>query len=140
MQDNVCTLVLGDESDVGAARRRARNLAEAQGLSPNQVEALATAISEIARNVIVHAGRGELLLRLERSGDRRAIVAVASDDGPGIESLDDAMRDGYSTRNSLGLGLPSARRLVDEFEIRSAPGQGTIVVLKMWATHSPTQP
>jgi serine/threonine-protein kinase RsbT len=109
MQNIAYRLILADESDVGVARRRARELGEQQGLLANAVEALATAVSEIARNVIVHAGRG-------------------------IPSLEDAMRDGYSTGNGLGLGLPGAQRLVDEFEIRSIVGEGTTVTLRKWAS------
>ncbi len=133
MQEIACHLILADESDVGVARRRARELGDEQGLLANSVEALATAVSEIARNVIVHAGRGELLLGVVRDGRRVGVVAVARDEGPGIPNVEDAMRDGYSTGNGLGLGLPSARRLVDEFEIRSAVGQGTTVTLRKWA-------
>jgi serine/threonine-protein kinase RsbT len=133
MQEIACHLMLADESDVGAARRRTREIAEEQGLPPNAVEALATAVSEIARNVVVHARRGELLVGVVRNRDRVGVVAVARDDGPGIQSMEDAMRDGYSTGDGLGLGLPSAQRLVDEFEIRSVVGQGTTVTLKKWA-------
>jgi serine/threonine-protein kinase RsbT len=134
MQEIACRLILADESDVGVARRRARKLGEQQGLLANAVEALATAVSEIARNVIVHAGRGELVLGVVHNGGRVGIEAVARDDGPGIPSLEDAMRDGYSTGNGLGLGLPGAQRLVDEFEIRSIVGEGTTVTLRKWAS------
>src|SRR5690349_18407652 len=92
-------LMLADESDVGAARRRARELAVEQGLPAPAVEALATAVSEVARNVIVHGGRGELFLGVVHDGRRVGVVAVARDDGPGIPSVEDAMRDGYSTGN-----------------------------------------
>ena len=133
IQEIVWYLVLADESDVGVARRRARELADKQGLLPNAVEALATAVSEVARNVIVHARRGELLLGVVRDSHRAGVVAVARDDGPGIPRMEDALRDGYSTGQGLGLGLPSARRLVDEFEIHSEVGHGTTVTLKKWA-------
>jgi serine/threonine-protein kinase RsbT len=133
MLEIACHLLLADESDVGVARRRTRELAEEHGLPPNAGEALATAVCEIARNVIVHAGRGELLLGVARDGRRAGVVAVARDDGPGIPSMEDAMRDGYSTGDGLGLGLPSAQRLVDEFEIRSVVGQGTTVTVRKWA-------
>lgn len=96
------------------------------------MEALATAVSEIARNMLVHAGGGELFLgSIERAG-RVGIVALARDTGPGIADIDEAMRDGFSTGDGLGLGLPSARRLVDEFELSSVVGQGTTVKLTKW--------
>ncbi len=132
MQEIACHLILAGESDVGAGRRRARELAEEQGLAANAAAALATAVSEIARNVIVHAGGGELFLGIVRDGRRVGVVAVAKDEGPGIPNVEDALRDGYSTGTGLGLGLPGARRLVDEFEIRSTVGKGTTVTLKKW--------
>jgi serine/threonine-protein kinase RsbT len=125
-------LSLRDESDVAAARRDARVLAHRYGLPLSSVEALATAVSEVARNVIVHARSGEIMLGIVKGAERVGIVAVARDEGPGISDIEDAMRDGYSTGVGLGLGLPGARRLVDEFELRSAPGQGTTVSLIKW--------
>jgi serine/threonine-protein kinase RsbT len=121
-----------DESDVPMARKYVRDLGRAAGLTEAGVESLAIALSEIARNVLIHAGAGEVFLRREDVGGRRRIVAVTRDEGPGIVDLERAMQDGYTTGRGLGLGLPSARRLVDEFSILSAPGQGTTVVLAMW--------
>jgi len=95
---------------------------------------MVTAVSEIARNVLVHAGGGEIVMRVECEADRTGIVAIATDDGPGILSIDAAMADGHSTGAGLGLGLPSARRLVDEFQIQSLVGHGTTVTLKKWLT------
>jgi serine/threonine-protein kinase RsbT len=132
MPQIVRRLPLEDDSDVAAARQQARELARSQGLVPTAIEALATAVSEIARNVIVHAKGGEILLGIANHDGRSGVVAIARDDGPGIPDIDDAMRDGYSTGNGLGLGLPSARRLVDEFEILSVAGQGTTVTLTKW--------
>lgn len=90
-------------------------------------EALATATSEIARNAVVHAGEGELTIGTVQNGGRTGVVVTARDAGPGIANIGEAMLDGYSTGVSLGLGLPSARRLVHEFEIRSVPGEGSAV-------------
>jgi len=131
-QQMVFRLWLRDESDVAVARGRARELAYAQGFPSSAVEALATAVSEVARNVIVHAGNGEMLLGIEQNAGRVGIIAITRDDGPGISNIDEAMRDGHTTGDGLGLGLPSARRLVDDFELRSALGQGTTVSLKKW--------
>jgi len=131
-QQIVFRLFLRDSSDVAVARGRARELACAHGFPSSAVEAFATAVSEVARNVIVHAGNGEMLLGIEKNSARIGIVAITRDDGPGISNIDEAMRDGHTTGDGLGLGLPSARRLVDDFELRSAVNQGTTVSLKKW--------
>jgi serine/threonine-protein kinase RsbT len=122
-----------EESDVAMARKRARELALEQGFPQSAMEALATAISEIARNIVVHAGTGEVRLASVQEGGRRGIVVEARDQGPGIPDLERALSDGYSTAMSLGLGLSSARRLMDEFEVASVVGKGTTVVMKKWA-------
>jgi anti-sigma regulatory factor (Ser/Thr protein kinase) len=122
-----------EEADVAIARKHARDVAAQAGLSEVAAYALATAISEIARNIIVHAGAGELLLSAGSRDGRRGIIVRARDTGPGIPELERALQDGYSTANGLGLGLPSARRLVDEFELSSEVGRGTTVVLTKWA-------
>jgi len=123
-----------DESDVVVARRRARELASRQGLSEAGVEALATAVTEIARNIVVHAGGGEILFGRVVDGPRRGVVVIARDTGPGIPDVEQAMQDGFSTKHGLGFGLPGARRLVDEFEIESKTGAGTTVTLRKWAS------
>jgi serine/threonine-protein kinase RsbT len=128
----VVRLALRHESDVAAARRDARALAQELGLTLGSVEALATAVSEVARNILVHAGGGEIMLGIVRNGTQSGIVVIARDDGPGISDIEEALRDGYSTGSGLGLGLPSARRLVDEFELHSIAGQGTTVSLTKW--------
>jgi serine/threonine-protein kinase RsbT len=123
-----------DDSDVAMARKAARALAERAGLSAGAAEALATAVSEVARNIVVHAGSGELVLDLEvDAAGRTAVCVLACDDGPGIEDLERALADGYSTGQGLGLGLPSARRLMDELSLSSPPGQGTLVTMKKYA-------
>jgi serine/threonine-protein kinase RsbT len=92
--------------------------------------ALSTAVLEIARNIVKYAGGGEVTLDVVESGTHLEFVAVASDKGPGIPDLELAMQDGYSTGNTLGLGLPGARRLMDSFEIITEPGQGTTIIMK----------
>ena len=120
------------ELDIVAARQKGRALAASLGFSSTDQTLLATAISEVARNIVRYAGRGTIeLSRIEGNG-RRGIMIVASDQGPGIANPELAMRDGYSTGNSLGVGLPGARRLVDEFELASTTGVGTTVTLKKW--------
>lgn len=122
-----------EESDVAVARARAHALAVEEGFREGRAAALATAVSEVARNVVVHAGTGEIVLEVIEEGGRRGIVVVARDQEPGIRDVAAAMRDGYSTSRGLGLGLPSARRLMDEFTLVSAIGMGTTVTMKKWA-------
>lgn len=122
-----------EEADVFVARARARELAARQGFPDRRAAALATAVSEVARNIVRHAGAGEVLLEVAREGGRRGVVVVARDEDPGIADVEAAMRDGYSTGGGLGLGLPGARRLMDEFTLESAAGRGTTVTMKKWA-------
>jgi len=120
------------ELDVVTARHKGRELAAAVGFSTTDQTLLATAISEVARNIVSYAGRGSISLFEVHESGRRGITIIAQDEGPGIANPDLAMRDGYSTGNSLGLGLPGARRLVDEFELDTQVGAGTRVTLKKW--------
>ena len=94
---------------------------------------VATAISEIARNIIAYAERGEIVLTVAQQGRRRGVLIVARDEGPGIADIEMAMRDGFSTGRSLGLGLPGARRLMDDFELVSELGKGVTVTMAKWA-------
>lgn len=127
-----------DESDLVVARRCTRELASQLGLSEVMAEALATAVTEIARNIVVHAWSGEIALGILEQDTRRGVIVTARDAGPGIADLERAMLDGFSTGTGLGYGLPGARRLVDEFEIESKVGVGTMVTLKKWvSTESP---
>ena len=127
-------IAIESDSDVVTARQRARELAAELELSSTDQTLLATAISEVARNITTYAVRGEVLLSIVRdSGGREGIRVVARDEGPGIEDLELALQDGYTSGGGLGLGLPGARRLVDEFEIESAPNEGTTVTLVKWS-------
>jgi serine/threonine-protein kinase RsbT len=120
------------DSDVAIARMRVFELASQQGLVEAAAAALATAATEVARNMIVHAGGGEIAVIAAARAGRRGVIVTARDDGPGIADIDRAMQDGFSTTGSLGFGLPGARRLVDEFEIESIVGAGTRVTLRKW--------
>ena len=126
------SVAIDRELDIVSARQRGRALAAELGFSTTEQTLLATAISEVARNIVSYAVRGTVTLNGIEEPGRRGIVITARDEGPGIPDLALAMRDGYSTGNSLGVGLPGARRLVDDFEISSTPGSGTTVVLKKW--------
>ena len=121
------------DADVVTARQEARTMGAGLGFSSTDLTLLATAISEIARNITTYAGEGEVALRvLNDRGGRNGIEVVASDNGPGIADVELAMQDGYTTGNGLGLGLPGTRRLVDEFDIDTTPGVGTKVRLVKW--------
>jgi len=120
------------DADVVTARQEARTLGASLGFSSTDLTLLATAISEIARNITTYAGEGEVALRLITDSGRQGIEVVASDDGPGIADVELAMQDGYTTGNGLGLGLPGTRRLVDDFELETAPGAGTTIRLVKW--------
>ena len=122
-----------EEADVAVARGTARDLARGEGFPEGRAAAIATAVTEVARNIVVHAGAGEILLHVEERGGRHAIVVVARDESPGIPDVEEAMTDGFSTSDGLGLGLPSARRLMDEFTLVSEVGKGTIVTMTKWA-------
>jgi serine/threonine-protein kinase RsbT len=121
------------DADVVTARQEARTMGAELGLSSTDLTLLATAISEVARNITTYAGEGEVLLRVIERGGRQGVEVVASDEGPGIADLELAMQDGYTTGKGLGLGLPGARRLVDEFELQTAVGSGTSIRLVKWA-------
>jgi serine/threonine-protein kinase RsbT len=120
------------ETDIVTARQKARELAAKVGFTGTEQTLIALAISEIARNIISYAQRGEVLLSRMEDGGRRGVVIVARDEGPGIPDIELAMRDGYSTGKSLGVGLPGARRVMDDFELVSAPGRGTTVTMRKW--------
>lgn len=121
------------DADIVTARQKGRDLAAAAGFSGSDLTLIATAISEMARNIVLYAHSGEIVLDIAQRAGKRGILIVARDEGPGIADVEQAMRDGFSTGRSLGLGLPGARRLMDEFEIVSALGTGTTVTMRKWA-------
>lgn len=125
-------IAIRSDDDVVTARREARELAAGLHFDSTDLTLLATAISEVARNITTYAGSGEILLSVQRDGGRAGVRVVAADEGPGIADVEMALRDGYSTGRGLGLGLPGARRLVDEFDIVTAPGKGTRITMVKW--------
>lgn len=131
MRGEVC-VPIGHETDIVTARQKGRELAAGSGFPSTEQTLIATAISEVARNIVVYARRGEIVLAPLELRGRRGILVVARDQGPGIADIELAMRDGYSTGKSLGMGLPGTRRLMDEFELTSTLGQGTTVTLRKW--------
>ncbi len=129
-------IAIESDNDVVTARQRARELAAMLDLTSTDQTLLATAISEVARNITTYAKRGEVLLSIVRDAGpptREGIRVVARDRGPGIENVDLAMQDGYTSGGGLGLGLPGARRLVDEFDLETGPSVGTTVTLVKWS-------
>ena len=114
------------------ARQRGRAMALKVGFTSGGATLLATAISELARNILQYAGQGEIVLQPLERGSSQGVEVFARDQGPGITDLRQAMEDGYSTAGRLGLGLPGVRRLMDEFEIDSGPDSGTMVRIVKW--------
>ena len=127
----VCAAVSSDV-DLVVARRKGRALAEESGFSASDATLVATAISELARNIVTYAGSGEIVIGLVNGADRPGIAVIARDRGPGIADVKRAMHEGYSTSGGLGLGLPGVRRIMDEFDIVSDPGNGTTVTIVKW--------
>jgi serine/threonine-protein kinase RsbT len=123
---------VNNSDDIVIARQAGHELARQLGFSLTDVTMIATAISEIARNITSYAGRGEVRVGLQYRDGRQALVVRAEDDGPGIADLERALEDGYSTGRGLGLGLPGARRLMDRLIVESAPGKGTVVEMWKW--------
>ena len=120
------------EADAILAALTAREMAARIGMNKGASSALATAVSELATNVIKYAGRGKMTLRALVRRDRAGLEAVVEDYGPGIADVERAMTDRASTGGTLGLGLPGTKRLVDEFELKSTPGKGTCVRVVKW--------
>ncbi|WP_408632397.1 anti-sigma regulatory factor [Mycobacterium basiliense] len=123
---------INDSDDIVAARKAGHQLALDLGFSLTDVTMIATAISEIARNITSYAGRGVVRVTVQDREGRKALLVRAEDDGPGIADIERAMEDGYSTGRGLGMGLPGARRLMDRLIVKSTPGRGTIVEMWKW--------
>ena len=121
------------EQDVITARQEGRTLAQKLGFSPVDQARITTAISELARNIVVYGERGTVTVREVKNPDgRRGIEIRFDDEGPGIADVESAMTQGFSSGKGLGAGLPGSQRLMDEFAIESAPGQGTHITVRKW--------
>jgi len=125
-------VAINSDQDIVVARQKGRVMANDLGFSSGDATLIATAISELARNIVSYARKGEIKLKGIHGSSQIGILVVASDEGPGIVDIRQALRDGFSTSGSLGLGLPGVRRLMDDFDIYSQPGKGTIVAVKKW--------
>jgi serine/threonine-protein kinase RsbT len=120
------------DTDIVAARQQGRMLAVGLGFSSSDATVVATAISELARNIVLYAKRGEIILNAVRHDDQSAVIITARDQGMGIADLLSAVQDGYSTSGRTGIGLPGVKRLMDEFDIASEVGKGTVVTATKW--------
>jgi len=132
---NEVRVAITSDADLVTARAEGRAMAERLGFPRPDPTLIATAISEVARNIVVHAGRGEIVLEPFKDAERYGLVVIAIDEGPGIRDVEAALRDEQSGRGGLGLGLPVARRLMDEFDITSDVQTGTTVTMKKWRHH-----
>jgi serine/threonine-protein kinase RsbT len=126
------TLLVRSSEDVVTARQAVREWAVGAGFSLVDQTKIVTAASELARNTVLHGGGGTVRLEALNDGDRRGLRLVFEDRGPGIPDVETAMKDGYTTSGGLGLGLGGARRLSNEFEITSRPGEGTRIAITRW--------
>jgi serine/threonine-protein kinase RsbT len=127
-----CKVAIISERDIVVARQKGRTMAANLGFSLGDSTLIATAISELARNIISYAGEGTIAMNVICDSRREGLLIVASDEGPGISDIPRALRDGFSTSGSLGIGLPGVRRLMDEFAIESQPDHGTTITVTKW--------
>lgn len=130
--DNEILVSIRSDIDVVFARQEGRKMAAELGFNTVDATLIATAISEVARNIVNYAGQGEIVLSKVEKESHKGIFIIARDKGPGIPDISLAMQDGYSTSKGLGLGLPGSKRIVDDFEIESEVGKGTTVKMTKW--------
>jgi serine/threonine-protein kinase RsbT len=131
MEDEIRVSVKTD-ADLVIARAEGRAMAQRLGFRRPDPTLIATAISELARNLVMHVGHGEIIMRPIVEDRRYGVLVIVRDEGQGIADVDAALRLGHASRGGLGLGLPGARRLMDEFEVDSQPGKGTTVSMRKW--------
>ena len=132
MEERETRLSIQNEMDVARAVLQAAKLCTTLGFDKSRSQMVSTAVSELARNICKYATRGEVILRGVFRGASKGVEAIVEDEGPGIEDLQQALEDHFSSSGTLGLGLPGVKRMVDEFEIESEPGRGTRVTIRKW--------
>ena len=132
MGRNQIRIPVRDETGTAWSVMEARKAAMAIGFDEIVCQMIATAVSELANNIVKYAGHGEILMEQIKAGSRTGIEVVARDRGPGIEDIQKAMADHYSSGDTLGLGLPGVKRMMDEFELTSEPGKTTTVTIRKW--------
>jgi serine/threonine-protein kinase RsbT len=127
--------------DIVTARQQGREIAMELGFPASEITLIAAAISEIARNILDHAKRGEVIFNVITKGSNKCLQVIAQDEGPGIPDVARAMQYGYSSRGGLGVGLPGAKWLMDDFEIESVIGKGTKITMRKWLkSNGPRKP
>lgn len=132
MDNQAIRVPIHSDVDIVIARQKGRELATKIGFTPADLALIATAISELARNIVLYAQEGEIAISAVEDSGKKGIAMVARDEGPGIPDIERALQEGYSTSKSLGLGLPGVKRLMDDFDIVSEVGRGTTVTVKRW--------
>lgn len=132
-KDSSYRLLIRSDPDIVLARQRVRAVAGELGFSSTDQTLIATAVSELTRNILTYATEGELVVRTVADFGRRGIEIIAADKGPGIPDIESAMRDGFSTGGGLGLGLPGTKRLVDDFLLETRVNEGTTITVRKWA-------
>ena len=132
MDKNQIRIPVRDEIGTAWSVMEARKAAMAIGFDENICQMIATAVSELANNIVKYADRGEILMDRIIAGSRVGMQVIARDRGPGIEDIQKAMADHYSSGDTLGLGLPGVKRMMDEFELTSEPGKRTTVTIRKW--------
>jgi serine/threonine-protein kinase RsbT len=132
MMGQLKTAVIRSDLDIVIARTMARDVAKSLGFGAIDQARIATAVSELARNIFLYAGTGNVTVREIDKNSRKGIEIVCEDQGPGIANIDLVMQDGYSTSRGMGMGLPGAKRLMDEFSIRSQENIGTTITCRKW--------
>jgi serine/threonine-protein kinase RsbT len=130
--DHRSRIHVNSEGDIVTVRRAVRDAAKDVGFGVTDLTRIVTAVSELTRNITLYAGRGEVRWRGVSSRGSRGIELIFEDHGPGIADLELALEKGYSTSGGLGLGLPGAKRLMDEMEIETEPGEGTRITVRKW--------
>ena len=125
-------MFLRTSSDIVVARQNVRTLAIETGLGLVDQTKIVTAVSELARNCIDYGGGGSITMEIIQNGSRKGLRLSIEDQGPGIADINLALTDGYTTGSGMGLGLSGARRLVNDFDIWSKPGEGTRVTVTRW--------
>ena len=136
MTPNETRVPITSEADIVKARQNGRSLATEMGFEGADLTLIAAAISEVSRNIVEYAQRGEIVFQQANHGNRRGLCIVARDAGPGIPDVAQAMQYGYSSRRGLGVGLPGAKLLMDDFDIVSKVGVGTTITMKKWVCNN----
>lgn len=126
------TFQVSSDKDVVQVREHAREVAGTLGFTTNDRTLITTVVSEICRNILEYAQKGQVAIKPLYLNSKRGICITASDDGPGIADIKMAMQDGYSTGRGMGVGLPGSKRIMDEFDIQSKPGKGTKITMCKW--------